>query len=142
MEHRIQQLNRYVRGWMSYFGLSETPGKFASLDQWFRRRMRQILWKQWKNPRTPVVNLRRLGMRPERAYQWGNSSRAYWRTAGSTILTRALPNEYWMSASFSSWMQGIVFNDLANRRMRGPHVRWCESRGVETRTSFRLGRFV
>lgn len=77
MEYRIQQLNRYVRGWMGYFRLSETPGKFASLDEWFRRRMRQVLCKQWKKPRTRTVNLRRRRIRPDKAYQWGMSSRAY-----------------------------------------------------------------
>ncbi len=95
MEYRIQQLNRYVRGWMGYFRLSQTPKKFATLDQWFRRRMRQIRWKEWKTARTRVKNLRRLGIRPNQAYQWGNSSRAYWRVAKSPILSRALPNEYW-----------------------------------------------
>ncbi|MHA7178470.1 group II intron reverse transcriptase/maturase, partial [Arthrobacter sp. Sr24] len=89
MEYRTERLNRYVRGWMGYFRLSQTPRKFSDLDEWFRRRMRQVLWKQWKRPRTRVVNLRRLGIRPDLAYQWGMSSRAYWRIAGSPVLQRA-----------------------------------------------------
>ena len=112
MDHRIQQLNRYVRGWMGYFRLSETPGKFASLDEWFRRRMRQVLWKQWKKPRTRVVNLRRLGIRPDKAYQWGNSSRAYWRIAGSPVLARALPNQYWVDIGL------VLFRDAWDRFQR------------------------
>lgn len=96
MGYRIDQLNRYVRGWMGYFRLSETPKKFSELDKWFRRRMRQIRWKEWKLPRTRVTNLRKLGIRPDLAYQWGMSSRAYWRIAGSPILKRALPNEHWV----------------------------------------------
>lgn len=95
MEYRIERLNRYVRGWMGYFRLSQAPKKFVATDNWFRRRMRQIRWKEWKRAKTQVVNLRRLEIRPDLAYQWGNSSRAYWRIAGSPILTRALPNEYW-----------------------------------------------
>ncbi|XBH23173.1 group II intron maturase-specific domain-containing protein [Jonesiaceae bacterium BS-20] len=95
MEYRIMKLNQYVRGWMGYFRLSSTPRKFSKLDQWFRRRMRQILWKQWKRPRTRVTQLRRLGIRPDLAYQWAMSSRAYWRIAASPVLTRALPNQYW-----------------------------------------------
>ncbi|WP_262495311.1 group II intron reverse transcriptase/maturase [Paeniglutamicibacter gangotriensis] len=96
MGYRIDQLNRYVRGWMGYFRLSETPKKFSELDKWFRRRMRQIRWKEWKRPRTRVANLRKLGIRADLAYQWGMSSRAYWRIAGSPILKRALPNEHWV----------------------------------------------
>lgn len=95
MGYRIGQLNRYVRGWMGYFRLSETPGKFSELDTWFRRRMRQIRSKQWKRPRTRVIQLRRLGIRRDLAYQWGMTSRSYWRIAKSPILHRALPNEHW-----------------------------------------------
>lgn len=64
MGYRIEQLNRFVRGWMGYFRLSETPKRFSELDKWFRRRMRQIRWKEWKLPRTRVANLRRLGGAP------------------------------------------------------------------------------
>lgn len=95
MGYRIEQLNRYVRGWMGYFRLSETPRKFSELDTWFRRRMRQVRWKEWKRPRTRVIQLRRLGIRRDLAYQWGMTSRSYWRIAKSPILHRALPNEHW-----------------------------------------------
>ncbi|MGX1161063.1 group II intron reverse transcriptase/maturase [Arthrobacter sp. SLBN-100] len=100
MADRIQQLNRYVRGWMGYFRLSQTPRKFSDLDEWFRRRMRQIRWKEWKRPRTRVAKLRKLGIRPNLAYQWGMTSRAYWRIAGSPILQRALPNQHWVEEGF------------------------------------------
>lgn len=112
MEYRIQQLNRYVRGWMGYFRLSQTPNKFTETDKWFRRRMRQILWKQWKGSKTRVVNLRRLGIRPDLAYQWGNSSRAYWRIAGSPVLKRALPNQYWVDIGL------VLFRDAWDRFQR------------------------
>lgn len=102
MDYRIEQLNRFVRGWMGYFRLSVTPDKFTKLDQWFRRRLRQIRWKEWKLPRTRVAMLRRLGITKDQAYQWGNSSRAYWRVASSPILHRALPISYWEEA-------GVVF---------------------------------
>ncbi|MEV8181231.1 group II intron maturase-specific domain-containing protein [Specibacter sp. NPDC078692] len=112
MAYRIQQLNRYVRGWMGYFRLSQTPRKFSDLDEWFRRRMRQIRWKQWKRIRTRIAQLKRLGIRPDRAYQWGMSSRAYWRIAGSPVLTRALPNQYWVDIGL------ILFRDAWDRFQR------------------------
>ncbi|WP_460688103.1 group II intron reverse transcriptase/maturase [Mycobacterium bourgelatii] len=95
MEYRIMRLNQYVRGWMGYFRLADTPRKFRDLDEWFRRRLRQIRWKEWKRVRTKVANLRALGIRADLAWQWGMSSRGYWRIAGSPVLTRALPNRYW-----------------------------------------------
>ncbi|MGD9621773.1 MAG: group II intron maturase-specific domain-containing protein [Mycolicibacterium sp.] len=95
MEYRIARLNQYVRGWMGYFRLADTPRKFRELDEWFRRRMRQIRWKEWKRPRTRVVRLRALGIRADLARKWGMTGRGYWRIAGSPILSRALPNQYW-----------------------------------------------
>ncbi|MGX1749056.1 group II intron reverse transcriptase/maturase [Glutamicibacter protophormiae] len=95
MDYRIDELNKYVRGWMGYFRLAMTNRRFSDLDEWFRRRLRQIRWKEWKRPRTRVANLRRLGIAGQKAYEWGNSSRAYWRVAKSPILHRALPTSYW-----------------------------------------------
>ena len=113
MDYRIQQLNRYIRGWMGYFRLSQTPRKFSDLDEWFRRRMRQIRWKEWKKPRTRVAKLRRLGIRPDLAYQWAMSSRAYWRIAGSPILQRALPNQHWVE-------EGLILFRAAWDRFQRP----------------------
>ncbi|WP_378042584.1 group II intron reverse transcriptase/maturase [Citricoccus parietis] len=113
MEHRIGELNRFIRGWMGYFRLDETPRKLKDLDEWFRRRMRQIRWKEWKKPRTRVTQLRRLGIRPDLAYQWGMSSRGYWRIAGSAILNRALPNDYWTG-------QGLLLLHAAWERFQRP----------------------
>jgi RNA-directed DNA polymerase len=111
MGERITLLNRYIRGWMGYFRLAETPKKFADLDQWFRRRMRQIRWKERKKPRTRVANLRKLGIPSQKAWEWGMTSKAYWRIAKSPILSRALPNEYWQTL-------GLVFLHDAWRRYR------------------------
>ena len=119
MGERITRLNRFVRGWMGYFGVAATPRVFRALDEWFRRRMRQIRWKEWKRPGTRRRNLRRLGVAPSQAYQWSYSSRGYWRVAGSPILSRALPNEYWSELGLwfftAAWYR---FNASANRRMR------------------------
>jgi group II intron reverse transcriptase/maturase len=95
MEERLRRLNQYIRGWMGYFRLLDTPKILKTLDKWFHRRLRQIRWKEWKRPKTRIRMLRSLGIRPELAYQWGNASRAYWRIAKSPILHRALPRHYW-----------------------------------------------
>ncbi|NJC22398.1 group II intron reverse transcriptase/maturase [Arthrobacter pigmenti] len=113
MGERITLLNRYIRGWMGYFRLAETPRKFADMDEWFRRRMRQIRWKEWKRGRARVANLRKLGIRPQQAREWGMSSKGYWRVAGSPILQRALPNEHWNTL-------GLIFLHDAWYRYRTP----------------------
>ncbi|MDA6151409.1 hypothetical protein OSK18_28410, partial [Escherichia coli] len=49
MEVRIEKLNQYLTGWCGYFALADTPSKFKEFDEWIRRRLRMIEWKQWKN---------------------------------------------------------------------------------------------
>jgi group II intron reverse transcriptase/maturase len=95
MAERIGRLNQYIRGWMGYFRLIDTPKILKELDKWFHRRLRQIRWKEWKTSKTKVRMLRSLGIRPHQAYQWGMTSRGYWRIAKSPILHRALPRQYW-----------------------------------------------
>ncbi len=69
--------------------------RFEAIDEWLRRRLRAVRWKQWKRVRTRIRELRALGMPPGKAYQWGMTSKGVWRLAGSAPLQRAMPNSYW-----------------------------------------------
>ncbi len=51
------------------------------------------IWKQWKKPKTKVVNLRKLGVLAEKTYQWENSRLEYWRLAGSLVLNYSITNK-------------------------------------------------
>jgi group II intron reverse transcriptase/maturase len=95
MEQRIRELNRFTVGWTAYFALAETPRPFRDLDEWLRRRLRQVRWKAWKRYRTRLRNLRALGIPERKAREWASSRKGYWRIAGSPPLQRALPNAYW-----------------------------------------------
>jgi RNA-directed DNA polymerase len=95
MHVRIGALNKFIRGWMAYFALAETPSVFAEFDEWLRRRLRQVRWKEWKRWRNRWRNLRALGMPDDKARQWAASRKGYWRLAGSAPLQRALPTAYW-----------------------------------------------
>ena len=55
-----------------------------------------------RESRTKVANLRKLGIPPDKAYQWGNSRRGHWRMAGSPALTRSVTNERLAAAGFFS----------------------------------------
>ncbi|MBP3726083.1 MAG: group II intron reverse transcriptase/maturase [Bacteroidaceae bacterium] len=92
-EPRKTALMNYLQGWTEYFNLADMGNKVRDIDQWLRRRLRMCIWKSWKKPRTRVKNLIRCGIDRWRAYQWGNTSKGYWRIAGSWILTRALGDE-------------------------------------------------
>ena len=95
MEHRLEKLNRYIAGWCGYFAIADGRKRFEAIDEWLRRRLRAVRWKQWKRARTRVRELRALGMPPNQAFQWAMTSKGVWRIAGSAPLQRAMPNSYW-----------------------------------------------
>ncbi|WJP99740.1 group II intron reverse transcriptase/maturase [Geobacillus stearothermophilus] len=105
MPERIEQLNQYILGWCGYFSLAETPSVFKELDGWIRRRLRMCQWKEWKLPRTRVRKLQSLGVPKQKAYEWGNTRKKYWRVAASPILHKALGNSYWESQGLKSLYQ-------------------------------------
>lgn len=102
MEQRIDKLNSYLVGWLGYYQLIDTPSKLIRLESWLSRRLRMIRWKEWKLPRTKVKNLISLGVSPHKAYEWGNSRKAYWRIAKSPILHRTLGKAYWANLGLKS----------------------------------------
>jgi RNA-directed DNA polymerase len=95
MEHRIAKLNRFIAGWCAYFAVADGRQRFEAIDEWVRRRLRQVRWKEWKRYATKRRNLRALGMSELDAGPWAASSKGPWRIAGSAVLQRALPNSYW-----------------------------------------------
>lgn len=95
MGRRINEINRFTVGWTAYFALADTPRPFEDLDEWLRRRLRQVRWKEWKRVRSKRRNLIALGIPEQKAHEWANSRKGYWRISGSAPLQRALPNAYW-----------------------------------------------
>ena len=65
----IKEVNRFLRGWVGYFRLSTVKQAFVTLDQWIRRRLRKILWEQWKKPRNPLRKARKEARVAPRAAQ-------------------------------------------------------------------------
>jgi RNA-directed DNA polymerase len=102
MDLRIKELNKYLTGWCGYYALADTPLIFHQLDEWIRRRLRMCLWKQWKLPRTKIRNLIALGVSKQKAYEWGNTRKKYWRVACSPILHTTLNNQYWIAQGLKS----------------------------------------
>ena len=102
----LNRLRQYTRGWLGYYCLAEMKTRLKMLNEWVRRRIRQIFWKQWKKPSARWENLKRLGIEKGKAREWANSRLGYWRVAGSWILSRSLTNEY---------LASIGYDDIAKR---------------------------
>jgi len=113
IEIRLKELNQYLIGWCGYYALVDTKSIFQELDEWTRRRLRMCVWKQWKQPKTKVRKLLSLGVPKQKAYEWGNSRKKYWRIACSPILHRSLDNQYWSSLGLKSLTDR--YNQLRNR---------------------------
>lgn len=102
MKDRIEKLNRYLVGWLGYYQLADTPSVFKALDSWIRRRLRMIRWKEWKKVQTKYKNLKKLGIKRGKAWEWANTRKAYWRIAKSPILHKALGDQYWIHQGLKS----------------------------------------
>ena len=92
--HTIEKLNPVLRGWISYFQLTESKGVLETLDGWLRRRLRCVLWRQWKRPRTRARKLRALGLDAERARLSAGNGYGPWWNAGASHMHVALPAVY------------------------------------------------
>jgi len=101
---RIQALNEYLRGWIAYFALAETPSVVAKLEEWVRRRLRLCLWRQWRLARTRYCELRRLGASVRDARQLASTRLGPWRIAGRA-LGRVLGTAFWTTQGLESVAQ-------------------------------------
>lgn len=88
----VDELSRYLIGWRGYFGFCETPSVLRRLDQWIRRRLRAIVWRQWKRGRTRFAELRRRGIGKDLAAHTAGSPHGPWRLSNSPALAIALSN--------------------------------------------------
>jgi len=103
MEDIVSEVNRYTRGWIGYFRLATTPSVYQGLDEWIRRRLRQIQWKRWKRGTTRYRELVRLGVPKERA-ALGAGGTSPWRMSRTPVIHEALSNAYWRNTG----LEGIA----------------------------------
>jgi RNA-directed DNA polymerase len=90
----IQELNPILRGWAAYFKLTETKRGLEELDGWIRRKLRCILWRQWKRPYTRASNLMKSGLSEERAWCSACNQRGPWWNAGASHMNAAFPKSF------------------------------------------------
>jgi RNA-directed DNA polymerase len=98
----VKELSVYLTGWRGYFGLCQTPSVLRKLDEWIRRRLRAVAWKQWKHGCARFAELRRRGVGRDLAAQTAGSLRGPWRLSNSPALSRSLPNTYFRSLGLTS----------------------------------------
>ena len=90
----ISELTRSLRGWYGYYCLNEVKGVFEQLDEWLRRRLRLLLWRRWKKPKTIIKNLLQRGLDKARSVLSAYNGRGPWWNSGASHMNQAFPKRY------------------------------------------------
>jgi RNA-directed DNA polymerase len=98
----VKELAVYLIGWRGYFGFCETPTVLRALEQWTRRRLRAIAWKQWKRGRTRFAQLIKRGVDVALAAQTAGSPHGPWRISNSPALAIAFPTAFFATLGLPS----------------------------------------
>ena len=91
LEQMAKELADYLRGWKAYFGFCQTPSVLGTLDQWLRRRLRAVIWKQWKRGTVRYRKLCERGVKRDLAAHSAGNPRGPWRIANSPAMNTAYP---------------------------------------------------
>jgi RNA-directed DNA polymerase len=94
LAQNIEQLNPLLRGWAAYFKLTSTKQALEMLDGWIRRKLRDLLWRQWKRVHTRARNLMQRGLPEERAWRGATNQRGPWWNAGASHMHAAFPKSW------------------------------------------------
>lgn len=97
---RKETLRQFITGWVNYFKLADMKKLLAETDEWYRRRLRMVLWKQWKRISTKQANLVKLGINKYKAWEYANTRKSYWHVANSWIMSTSVTNERLRKAGY------------------------------------------
>jgi len=89
---RKYKLKMFIQGWVNYYKLADMGSHLGRIDQWYRRRLRMVIWKQWKLVKTRFRYLVKLGLSKDEAWQYSNTRKGYWRVSNSPILSCTITN--------------------------------------------------
>ena len=101
----VKELKPVITGWTAYFRLAENKKALEELDKWLRHKLRCILWRQWKKPRTRLRELVRRGLDRERAARSAYNGRGPWWNAGASHMNQAVPTSFLRRIGLVSFLE-------------------------------------
>jgi len=106
----IQDLNKYLQGWVGYFGIQEFKRLFGDLDGWIRSRLRSMQLKKWKNPHKFQRIMIASGFEPQEAHRvWIRMNK--WQSVHRRAVRFTMNLEWFRK-------QGLIFlNDFTKRSL-------------------------
>ncbi|WP_249824558.1 group II intron maturase-specific domain-containing protein [Escherichia coli] len=105
MKATINVLTPVLRGWISYFRLTEVRGVLEELDGWIKRKLRCLLWRQWKRPGTRTKNLQRAGLSKDRAMISAYNNHGPWWNSGASHMNQAIKNVWFRRLGLISLLE-------------------------------------
>lgn len=103
-EQRKLKLKQFIIGWVNYFKLADMKTLLKETDKWLRRRIRMVIWKQWKRVRTRYAMLKKLGIIEWVAWEGANIRKGYWRCARNPIIAKAISAERLKKAGYQNFL--------------------------------------
>jgi len=108
LDYRLLKLSQLIKGWVNYFRIADMKSLARELDEWTRRRLRMCIWKQWKKVSTRFRNLTKLGLNRQKAWEFANTRKSYWRTSNSPILAATITNERLKKRGYSGFIAELA----------------------------------
>ena len=94
LDERLLKLKQIIYGWVNYFRIADMKMLLLrEIDPWVRRKLRVIIWKQWKKIRRRYTCLRKLGISHRDAYVTANSRKGYYHIAHTRVIEAAISKE-------------------------------------------------
>ena len=104
----IKELTLTLRGWINYFRLSQVKGIFEELDGWIRRRLRCIIWRQWKRAYARAKGLMARGLGERRAWESATNGRGPWWNSGASHKNQAFPKKFFDRLGLVSLLDSVL----------------------------------
>ncbi len=111
----IKELKPVLNGWINYFRLTEIKGIFEELDGWIRRRLRCVLWRQWKRNYTRMKRMRKYGISETRAWKSATNGRGPWWNSGASHMNQAFPKKFFDQLGLVSLLDTILTFNINSR---------------------------
>lgn len=93
LTYRIEKINEVVRGWVNYFKICNMKTHMKKISSHLRRRIRCVIWKQWKNTDCRRNNLIKLKVSPIVANKYACAGNKYWKMSMTTVIHNAISNK-------------------------------------------------
>ncbi|HZK71901.1 MAG TPA: group II intron reverse transcriptase/maturase [Clostridia bacterium] len=99
-EYRTLKVTQFIRGWVNYFSLADMKDLLRRTDEWLRRKIRAVYWKQWKKIKTRYRMIRKFGLPEWKVHEMANCRKGIWRA--SVMLNSVLTNKEVASLGYIS----------------------------------------